>query len=93
MIRPTLNWSPILVSSMVPLGFSVGTPGEWASKTDSTICGRAPMARLMLTWTSPRLVVHEGDVAVGMVEDHLAPLDLVAQLADLRGEQILLAWA
>ena len=52
MIRPMLNLSPTLVSSMVPLGFSVGCPAKRRRRSTSSSAGRAPMRRLMLTRTS-----------------------------------------
>ena len=39
MISAVLNFSPTEVSSMFPLGFSVGMPGECASKIVIFICG------------------------------------------------------
>ncbi len=39
---------------MFPLGFSVGMPGEAASKIVIFICGRAPWRRVRLTKTSRR---------------------------------------
>ena len=71
MIRAVLNCSPTCVSSMFPFGFSVGMPGDLASKIVIFICGRAPMRRVRLTRTSLRLVIDVGDVAVGPVEDGL----------------------
>ena len=52
MIFAVLNLSPTDVSSMLPLGFSVGMPGESLSKIVIFICGWAPIRRLMLTKTS-----------------------------------------
>ena len=37
---------------MFPFGFSVGMPGDRASKIVIFICGLAPIRRLMLTRTS-----------------------------------------
>ena len=53
-ILAMLSRSPTWTSSTVPLGLSVGVPGDWLSKTVIVNCGRKPMLLVRLVRTSPR---------------------------------------
>ena len=82
MIRAMLNCSPTLVTSMVPLGFSVGIPGAAAIEDRHHHLRPGAHAPVDVQLDLAPIVIHVGDVAVGVIEDRLLPLDLVAELAD-----------
>ena len=53
-IRPTLNLSPTKVSSIVPLGFSVGMPGDCGVEDRQLHLGPRPHAARQVDADLPR---------------------------------------
>ena len=77
-IRAMLYSSPTWISSMVPFGLSVGMPGELRVEDRHLHLRAGTLAAIDVDVDLAAVVVDVGDVAVGLVEDVLALLDLVA---------------
>ena len=70
--------SPTWISSMFPLGFSVGMPGEFGGEDRHLHLRAGTLAAVDVDVDLAAIEVDVGDVAVGLVQDVLALLDLVA---------------
>ena len=82
-ILAVLKFSPTEVSSMVPLGFSVGIPGESLSKIVNLHLGLGTHSPGDADQNLLGLVVDVGDKAVRTIEDGvLGSFQLVALLAE-----------
>ena len=91
MIRPMLNGFADLGDLDGPLGLLGRDPRRLGVEDRHHHLGTSPHALVDVQLHLARGVVHIGDVAVGVIENSLLALDLVAQLADDRGERVLLA--
>ena len=90
-IRATLYWSPTWMSSMFPLGFSVGTPGRAGVEDRHLHLRTGTLVAVDVDLDLAPIEIDVGDVAVGLVEDVLVLVQLVALLANDRLGQLELA--
>ena len=79
MILAVLNLSPTEVSSMFPLGFSVGMPGESRVEDRHLHLRLSTLPAVEADQNLPRLVIDVGDVAVRSIEDDLLVLSSLSR--------------